>query len=165
MIKWTSRQWRLDHPVDMFPFIRERLYGTAPRIAEMTEGISTATLTRRKGEAWSIQEHIGHLIDLDALHEARLDDYLSHLPELRAADMTNRKTYEGNYNAQVLADLLARFRSARVNFIHRLEKIDLNLSALHPRLQQPMRVVDMAFFVAEHDDHHLAKMRELLAIA
>jgi hypothetical protein len=25
-----------------------------------------------------------------------------------------------------------------------------------------MRVVDMAFFVAEHDDHHLARMTELV---
>jgi hypothetical protein len=32
---------------------------------------------------------------------------------------------------------------------------------VHPRLQQPMRVVDMAFFVAEHDDHHLARMTQL----
>jgi len=34
-------------------------------------------------------------------------------------------------------------------------------TALHPRLQQPMRVLDMAFFTAEHDDHHLARMTEL----
>ena len=26
---------------------------------------------------------------------------------------------------------------------------------------QPMRIVDMAWFVAEHDDHHLARMTEL----
>ena len=31
----------------------------------------------------------------------------------------------------------------------------------HPRLDRPMRAVDMAYFVAEHDDHHLAKMTEL----
>jgi predicted short-subunit dehydrogenase-like oxidoreductase (DUF2520 family) len=24
-----------------------------------------------------------------------------------------------------------------------------------------MRLVDMAFFVAEHDDHHMASMREI----
>jgi hypothetical protein len=27
---------------------------------------------------------------------------------------------------------------------------------LHPRLKMPMRLVDHLFFVAEHDDHHLA---------
>jgi uncharacterized damage-inducible protein DinB len=34
-------------------------------------------------------------------------------------------------------------------------------SALHPRLQVPMRLVDHLFFVAEHDDHHRARIWEL----
>jgi hypothetical protein len=34
---------------------------------------------------------------------------------------------------------------------------------LHPRLKQPMRLVDHLFFVAEHDDHHLAKIWELIS--
>jgi hypothetical protein len=33
---------------------------------------------------------------------------------------------------------------------------------LHPRLNQPMRVVDLLFFVAEHDDYHLARISELI---
>jgi hypothetical protein len=32
---------------------------------------------------------------------------------------------------------------------------------VHPRLGTPMRLVDMMFFVAEHDDHHLATITEL----
>jgi hypothetical protein len=32
----------------------------------------------------------------------------------------------------------------------------------HPRLKTPMRLVDHLFFVAEHDDHHLARIWELL---
>jgi hypothetical protein len=35
-------------------------------------------------------------------------------------------------------------------------------SMLHPRLKTPMRLVDHLFFVAEHDDHHLAKIWELV---
>jgi hypothetical protein len=30
-------------------------------------------------------------------------------------------------------------------------------------MKTPMNVVDLAFFVAEHDDYHLAKISELLA--
>jgi len=37
-------------------------------------------------------------------------------------------------------------------------------AALHPRLQQPMRVLDLAFFVAEHDDHHLAHITRLIQV-
>ena len=38
----------------------------------------------------------------------------------------------------------------------------LERTALHPRLEKPMTVVDLFFFVAEHDDHHLAQISELL---
>jgi len=31
--------------------------------------------------------------------------------------------------------------------------------ALHPRLTTPMRLVDMLVFWAEHDDHHVHKIR------
>ncbi len=30
----------------------------------------------------------------------------------------------------------------------------LSISARHPRLMQPMRMIDLLYFVAEHDDHH-----------
>jgi hypothetical protein len=35
---------------------------------------------------------------------------------------------------------------------------------VHPRLRQPMRFVDHLYFVAEHDDHHLATISELAKI-
>jgi hypothetical protein len=49
--------------------------------------------------------------------------------------------------------------------VQRVETIDPALfarSMLHPRLQQPMRLVDHLYFAAEHDDHHLACIWELL---
>src|SRR5215216_6124827 len=48
-----------------------------------------------------------------------------------------------------------------------LESFDPELfqrSALHPRLNVPMRLVDMLFFQAEHDDYHLATISELKRI-
>lgn len=38
-------------------------------------------------------------------------------------------------------------------------------SAFHPRLKKQMRLVDMIFFQAEHDDYHLARISELLRIS
>jgi hypothetical protein len=98
------------------------------------------------------------------LHEGRLEDYERGLEVLRAADMSNRKTEEANHNFARLEDLLARFRSARESFVRRLEALteeQVAASAIHPRLGKQMRVIDMALFVAEHDDHHLASIREL----
>jgi uncharacterized damage-inducible protein DinB len=164
MMRWFDRTFHYDFPVEMIYVILERLRGTAPRIEEKVRGLSPEVLTRREGERWSIQEHVGHLVDLDELHYARLDDYESGLPALRPADLKNLRTHNANYNARDLGEVLAEFRRERERFIARLERWDaarLAQSAMHPRLQQPMRVVDMAFFVAEHDDHHSARMTEL----
>ncbi|HLG03900.1 MAG TPA: DinB family protein [Bacteroidia bacterium] len=161
--KWTSREFIFDFPSDKFPFILERLRGTAARIEELTRNLPREKLTAPgPGNAWSIQEHVGHLIDLDELHDGRIDDYINNAEVLRPADMENKKTYAAAHNKRDLSALLAEFRSARNHFIRRLEKLNPEKTALHPRLKKPMRVVDMAFFVSEHDDHHLALMRLLI---
>jgi hypothetical protein len=49
----------------------------------------------------------------------------------------------------------------RTQFVHRLESLDdaiVARSALHRRLKQQMRFVDMLFFTAERDDHHIARI-------
>jgi len=162
--RWTDRRFTFDLPEALFPVVVERLRGTPARIEDKVRNLSPTLLTRRDGDAWSIQEHIGHLLDLDELHDGRLDDFLSGATVLRAADMTNRKTQEAGHNERPLADLLAAFRRERERFVARLDAWDpgqISLTALHPRLNQPMRVIDVAFFTAEHDDHHLARMTEL----
>jgi uncharacterized damage-inducible protein DinB len=163
-MRWADRTFRFDLPVELFPVVIERLRGAAPRIEDKVRGISPEVLSRRDGDAWSIQEHIGHLVDLDELHLGRLDDYLAGAEVLRAADMQNRKTWQAGHNDRPAEELIREFRRERETFVERLETWDpgrAGQSALHPRLNQPMRVIDMAFFVAEHDDHHLAKMTEL----
>jgi uncharacterized damage-inducible protein DinB len=163
-MRWTDRTFRFDLPVEMFPVVIERLRGAAPRIEDKVKGLLPEVLARRDRDAWSIQEHIGHLLDLDELHIGRLDDYLAGAEVLRAADMENRKTWQAGHNQSAAEELVQRFRRERQTFVERLETWDperIGQSAIHPRLNQPMRVIDMAFFVAEHDDHHLARMTEL----
>jgi hypothetical protein len=49
--------------------------------------------------------------------------------------------------------------------VNKLEGLDPELfarSAVHPRLNVPMRLVDFVFFQAEHDDYHLSRINELL---
>ncbi len=162
--KWVERKFEFTLPVGVFPSVLERLRGTPARVEELVRALPARVLTERVGEAWTIQEQVGHLLDLDELHEGRLEDYEQGLETLRAADMSNRKTYEADHNAARIEDLLARFRDARLRFVRRLEALDevgAARTALHPRLQKPMRVIDMALFVAEHDDHHLASITEL----
>jgi uncharacterized damage-inducible protein DinB len=161
---WLEKTFEFTHPIGAFLAVLERVRGTPARLEALIAEIPAARWTRRPGDAWSIQEHVGHLSDLEALHEGRLDDYRAGLATLRAADMTNRKTHEAAHNDTPMADLLARFRTVRARFVAQLEPMDaatVGQAALHPRLGKPMRVIDLAQFVAEHDDHHLAGIRLL----
>ena len=163
-MRWADRTFQFTMPVELFPTVAERLRGTPARVEEKVRSLSPAVLTRRDGEAWSMQEHLGHLLDLDELHLGRLDDFQAGAETLRAADMQNRKTQEAGHNRREVKHLLQDFRRERRRFVERLESLspaDLARSAVHPRLGQPMRAIDMAWFVAEHDDHHLARMTEL----
>jgi hypothetical protein len=162
---WTQRTFCFDFPAGVFPGIVERLRGTPARIEALTRGVTPERLVRRPGDGWSIQEHIGHLNDLHELDERRLEDYQAGRDVLSAADMTNRKTVEAEHNRRALSDLTEAFRRNRIDLVDRLERLSeaqVSTTAMHPRLQRPLRLVDWCFFVAEHDDHHLARVRELL---
>ena len=83
--------------------------------------------------------------------------------ELTPADLTNRKTFEASHNARGLAEILAEFRTAREKLLQTVGDLDEAVhpvSIPHPRLKVPMRLVDHLYFVAEHDDHHLARIWE-----
>lgn len=164
-INWFERKFSLDLPVEMYPYIVERLRGTPVRLEERTLSLSTEVLTCRDGQDWSIQENVGHLWDLEPLWAGRIADFMAGEDTLRPADLQNTKTHEANHNANSIDNLLKSFRAEREHLVARLDRFDevaVARSALHPRLNQAMRVVDLIFFVAEHDDHHLARITELI---
>ena len=162
--RWFDRKFDLGLPPASFPPILARLRSLPDRIERAVRGIADDRVRQRAGDAWSIQEHVGHLFDLESLWDQRLDDFAAGATVLHPADLENRKTHEANHNTRDLADLLRELRAARGRFVSRLERMsqaDLARVALHPRLQQPMSVVDLGFFVAEHDDHHLQTIARL----
>lgn len=163
-IPWTQRQFNFNFPVELFPEMIERLRGTPARLEDRLKALPSNVLTRRDGDRWSMQENAGHLLDLESLFIGRLDEYESGASVLHAADMTNRKTYEGNHNEQLLSTILGHFRAERGKIIARLDNLAPEMFAcvaLHPRLNKPMRLVDMLYFQAEHDDFHLTRISEL----
>jgi uncharacterized damage-inducible protein DinB len=131
----------------------------------MVNGVSPALLTARPEGKWSAQEHAGHLLDLEPLWIARVDNFVGECDYLTAADLTNRRTHEANHNARPLSEILGEFRTARTGLVDLLRHLDpskFSHTMLHPRLKQPMRLVDHLSFVAEHDDHHLARIWEMI---
>jgi uncharacterized damage-inducible protein DinB len=163
--EWFKRKFPLMEDNGVLPAIIERLAGTPARVEELTDGLPDQLVTFKPDDKWSIKEEIGHLSDLEPLWSGRLDDFISRLPELTAADLTNRKTHEANHNETSLGALLDNFRQERGRLVAKLMSLDedqLLHAALHPRLKTPMRVIDLAYFVAEHDDHHLAAIRKII---
>jgi hypothetical protein len=163
--KWTDRKFNHDLPEGWLFNVLERLRGTSARINEMVISLSDTQLSHKPDGEWSIKEHIGHLTDLEELHEGRIDDFISKKETLRAADMDNKKTYGADHNQKTIQQLLRDFKMKRYEFISRLEKLDdatQQFKSRHPRLNISMKPVDMAYFTAEHDDHHLACMRVIL---
>jgi uncharacterized damage-inducible protein DinB len=162
---WFQREFPTGLPAHLLPVVVERLRGTAARLADRLADVPPDALTRRSADTWSIQENVGHLLDLEPLWEQRVADLMARRPELTAADLENRRTREANHNAARLEVLLREFRQARAELVRRLEALPdetVSYAARHPRLNAPMNVVDLAFFVAEHDDYHLARISELL---
>jgi uncharacterized damage-inducible protein DinB len=162
--RWFDRKFELGLGPEAAPELLERLKRTPERLADAVRGLPPEVLTRRLDGKWSIQENAGHLLDLETLWDQRLDDYNAGAPELHPADLENRKTHEAAHNDRPMADILADLSSIRLRIVERLTRMspaELARTALHPRLRQPMSVVDLCFFVAEHDDHHLRTIDEL----
>ena len=166
MIPWFERKFACDEPLFIFPLIVERLRGTPARLEERLTPLSASQLVQRKGEKWSIQEQAGHLLDLEPLWAGRISDVLDGWDVRRPADLTNRKTHEAAHNRADLGAILQDFREQRARLVESREGLDANdvqRGSLHPRLKKPMRILDLAYFVAEHDDHHLAVITRLLS--
>ncbi len=162
-IKWFDRKFEFSIEQNIFPSILERLDGTSLRLNDKIKKIPTQQLTKRNN-SWSIQENVGHLIDLEPIWQGRLEDILSNQKYLRTADLENRKTHFAQHNEKPVELLLKEFQNIRKKTIDSLKLVSekqVYQYALHPRLETPMRTMDLFLFVAEHDDHHLARISEL----
>jgi hypothetical protein len=167
LMPWTSRRFEHAWPVEMLPVFLERLRGTPLRAAALLNEFSGERVRDGRG-SWSALEHIGHLDDLHELDVRRLDEYLSEARVLSAADMSNVATYSAKHNDRATATVLDRLRTRRLELVDRLEQLtpeQAARSAEHPRLRRPLALVDWVYFVAEHDDHHLAAARAVLRAA
>jgi hypothetical protein len=162
---WMKREFSFDQPIDVFPALLERLRGTPARAKELIASVSEEVLARRSHGKWSVKDHLGHLVDLQPLDEQRLHEFLARTATLSAADISNRAREQGNHRQTPCAHILGRLRIGREELARKLDaltKEEIGISAVHPRLQKPMRLMDWVYFVAEHDDHHLAKARRAI---
>ncbi len=161
---WIQRTFNFDFPSGYFPIIYCRLEGTIYRLKGMLN-FPDDFVANKKDNGWSVNEHVGHLFDLEELWWKRLEEFQKHSKVLTAADMTNRKTYEADHDKKSLQFLINDFENERqkmLKVIYSFDEEKLLQKALHPRLKVQLRMIDYLFFIAEHDDHHLAAISILL---
>lgn len=162
--KWFDRQFALIPDNGLLPDILERLEGTPARLSYKISKMNPEHVQAPGLNGWSIKKEIGHLIDLEPLWFERMQQLIQNDPNLIPADLSNRKTHETDHDAKQADELIAAFKSQRDQLVQLLRQVNdtaLENTALHPRLKTPMRIIDLAYFVAEHDDHHLAKITAL----
>jgi uncharacterized damage-inducible protein DinB len=163
-VPWFQRSFSFDTPLHTWPEVVERFRGLPPRIEDKIRPVSRATLTASDG-GWSILENIGHLLVLDKVFGGRIEDFLAGAPILRAADLENKATFAARFNEWDTGELCRALRTERERqaaLLDTLTESDFARTSLHPRLKQPMRLLDAVTFVCLHDDYHLARMTELV---
>jgi hypothetical protein len=161
--EWFERKFVFGLPSGMLPFYLERLEGTIARIEKKTSGIPEEVLSFKADGKWSIKQNIGHLAEVDEIALKRIDEMVQGITPMSPAVFEPRL----DYNAHPLSAVIKYFRENRIKNLKKYKSIqesDLLRSSLHPRLKVEMTPVDLAWFDAEHDDHHLVRINEIISI-
>lgn len=159
-LAWFERQFTFGLPTGMLPFYLERLSGTAIRIAGKVKGISEDILSEKMDGKWSVKQNIGHLAEVDAIALQRIDQMLAGIPVLLPAVFEPK-----DYSVLPVREVLQYFEENRSKNLVKYKSLrneDLIKASVHPRLKLSMTPVDLAYFDAEHDDHHLVTIHEIL---
>jgi hypothetical protein len=159
-IQWFERVFNFGLPKGMLPFYIERLEGTIPRIEAKVKYVGEEILSNRLDNKWSVKENIGHLAEVDEVANKRIDQMIAGISPLSPAVFEPKP-----YHELPVQEVINFFREARSKNIKRYKDLspsDLEKASLHPRLKVMMSPVDLAWFDAEHDDHHLVRISEIL---
>jgi uncharacterized damage-inducible protein DinB len=163
--KWFERKFTFGNDTELFSGIKNKLANAPAHLEKAFQLVPEDLLILKQKGTWSIKENIGHLIDLEPLWQGRLDDILNGEELLRPTDLANTQTDLANHNSKSVDALIEEFKDIRARTLVKLSELSvdqLSSSALHPRLLTPMNVVDLFLFVAEHDDHHIGRMMEII---
>jgi len=160
---WFERSFTFGLPKAMLPFYIERLEGAIYRIEHRVKGVSEKVLSEKYNDKWSVKQNIGHLAEVDLVSNKRIDEMI------KGVDVLSPAVFEPqDYNPWPIEKVVAFFRESRLANINKYKMLkdqDLGTGATHPRLKVRMTPIDLAWFDAEHDDHHLLKISDLLAEA
>jgi N-acetylglutamate synthase-like GNAT family acetyltransferase/uncharacterized damage-inducible protein DinB len=164
-IKWFDRQFNFGFNAEHFPDLLERLNTAVFRIQNAVAETNDEKMNYKPSGKWSAKEHIGHLLILEPLWQRRFLEIKENRTEMSPADLNNAATDKALFNEYDIEKILTDFKQERQNTIQLLKSFsreDLQKSLYHPRLNKPMTIIDLMYFVAEHDTHHLNVLRHII---
>lgn len=162
--KWFERKFDFSFDVNEYAAIYQRLQQAPESLERILQNKSNDILSYQPEGKWSIKEHTGHLSVLEPLWRARIQDIIEKRPTLTPTDLNNSSTSEAGFNKLSITELLQRFAAERRQTLTLLDSINISEhtnTSLHPRMQQSMRMIDILYFTAEHDDHHMLVIGEI----
>jgi len=156
-IIWAHRPFHFPEDVSEMPSQMLHLKTFPSHLALTLREISKDKLTTRQDGKWSIQEHLGHLIDLEDLPTLRVKEILQGKDTLTPADMSNKNTWDKNYNEKNLYGLCESFierRNKLVKLLAGFSDSQLLKWTYHERLHRNMSILDLTYFQCQHDHYH-----------
>jgi hypothetical protein len=162
-LQWFERQFTFGLPQGMLPFYLERLEGSIARVEKKLSSAYDEALSHKLDGKWSAKENIAHLAEVDEIALKRLDEMVQGISPMSPAVIQPGRDYN-SMSVREIADLFRANRLKNLEKYKSLSERDLDQQSLHPRLKVMMSPVDLAWFDAEHDDHHLARVTEILAV-
>jgi uncharacterized damage-inducible protein DinB len=163
--KWFERKFDFSFGVNEYTALYQRLQQAPTILSTLLLKIPDHLLSHQPGGKWSVKEHTGHLSILEPLWRTRIHDIMEKKPVLTPTDLNNSKTVEAGFNKYRITEVLRKFEAERRETLLLLDSITVpnqHHTSLHPRMQQPMRMIDIVYFTVEHDDHHIAAIREII---
>ena len=159
---WAQRKFAFVHPPWMLADFVERLRGVVPRLRPLLEGIGEDAAHAQVDGRWSVAQNVGHLSDVEELWQERLEDLRQGRKTYTAAVAARFQELAKRHQERPVEVIVAELEDRRSRLVDALTRAPAELqetTAFHERLQVPMRLVDCAQFYAEHDDHHLLRIR------
>jgi hypothetical protein len=160
-LPWFERNLVFGKPNEMLPYFLERLEGTIARIAAKVRNVSEEILSAQLNGKWSIKQNIGHLAEVDEIANKRIHEMISGISPMSPAVFEPKMNYN-EMPMEVVLEYFTKTRHENILKYGRLTDEELAKVSLHPRLKVMMTPVDLAWFDAEHDDHHLVKINFIL---
>jgi len=164
-VKWFDRKFDTNIDIEQFEDALSRMEHFPAVLNQLLETCPKKVTTIKTDGKWSVNENVGHLILLEDLWRKRFQDIKDGKHDMSPADLNNTATDQAFFNKSVLDELTKNLideRAKTIALLQGISKEDLLKKSIHPRLNQPMNIVDLMYFVAGHDEHHMSTIQSII---